>query len=124
MTIQLTTTYRRIVGAVIGAWLGIRLTVLSQWLAVGYILPLLCVLVLGVLDRRGRLLAPGIGVFAGLITAEVVFTIVNVVVGGLVSPLLILPLELCLASVLGVTIGRSIRSVPALQVEPAPARGR
>ncbi|MDH4362998.1 MAG: hypothetical protein OEY70_02775 [Acidimicrobiia bacterium] len=122
MTIQLTTTHRRIVGAVMGAWLGIQLTTLSGVPALILGLPLLGALVFGVLDRTGRLLGPGFGVCAGLITAEVVFTFVYLVGGGDVSRVLLLPLELCLASVLGVTISRSIRSVPALQVVPAPAQ--
>mgnify|MGYP003536224924 CR=1 FL=1 len=113
MTIQLTTTHRRIAGAVVGLWLGIHLTLLSGWPVLMLGLPLLGALVFGLLDRSGNLLPRAVALAVGLMTAEAVFTVVNLVLGAVVVVAVFLPLQLLMATVVSVTLGRSIRMVPA-----------
>lgn len=120
MTLQLTTTHRRIVGAVIGAWIGIQVTILSGWPILMLGLPLLGALAFGAFDRSGRLLPRGVAMGAGIITAEAVFTVVT-----LVSPVTdayIMPLRLLMVSVVSVAVGRWIRLAPAAVPVPVPAR--
>lgn len=118
MTIQLTTTHRRLAGVVVGLWLGIHLTILSglPFLMLG--LPLLGALTFGLLDGSGRLLARAVGLCLGIMTAEAVFTAVNLVV----APAVTLPLELLAISIVSVVLGRSIRLVPVPAPIPAPSR--
>lgn len=113
MTIQLTTTHRRILGAVVGAWIGIQLTILSGLPILMLGLPMLGLLVLGVLDGSGRLLTGGLGLAAGLMAAEVVGTVFNLTIGAVMAWVFYLPILLLVAAAVAVVMARSIRLVPA-----------
>lgn len=113
MTIQLTTTHRRILGAVIGAWIGIQLTILSGWPILMLGLPMLGLLVLGVLDGSGRLLTGSLGLAGGLMAAEVVGTVFSLTIGAVVTWALLLPIVALVAVAVAVVMARSIRLVPA-----------
>lgn len=113
MTIQLTTTHRRILGAVIGAWLGIQLTILSGWFVLMLGLPLLGVIVLGVLDRSGRLLGGALGLAAGLMAAEVFGVVFSLTLGSVVAWPIYLPIVVLVAAAVSVVMTRSIRLLPA-----------
>lgn len=113
MTIQLTTTHRRILGAVIGAWIGIQLTILIGWFVPMIGLPVLGVIVLGVLDRSGRLLGGALGLAAGLMAAEVVGTVFSLTLLSVVAWPVYLPIVVLVAAAVSVVMTRSIRLVPA-----------
>ncbi|MEZ5408564.1 MAG: hypothetical protein R2761_11095 [Acidimicrobiales bacterium] len=122
MTIQLTTTHRRIAGALLGLWLGIHISILSglPYLILG--LPLLGALTFGVLDGSGKLLPRAVAVAVGLMTAEAVFTVVNILLGAVVATGIFLPFEMLMATRISVVLGRSIRMVPAAVPVPVASR--
>lgn len=108
MTIDLAPTQTRIVSAIVGAWLGIQLSVWTGFAPVVVVAVPLLALVGAV--GAGRLLGVGLSLAVGLMAGDVVVACVAVVVP--VTSYLVLPLVAVAAAAVTFLMFRAIRLVP------------